>query len=371
MTREVFEVEAPYKFTMPLEKAEQRADGYYLVGLASGPEVDSQNERVHPSLIMKWADQINSGQITVKYRDWHQKDTSLEDLGDITKAWVDENNHLGVEVKLDEDHPTAMFIYKKAKAGKQFGMSVFGKVISFADEFDQALQRKVRTFYDATLDEVSNTTRPVWTPSFGTVLAKAVTEAANGDNRLGDEVKVSEATVSETTTTETTDSGAATAPDTGKAPEEAAVETTKVETAETTEVEKAIKTDTKKDAKLLEGIVNTYNTLGQKLQAAGLLSVEDEGEKVATAEETTVTKSETTESTEATSAPDVATLSKAVSDLTGIVAALADRIPDGSAPGVLRKADAVDPMAELAAIEDPIERLRLGLAAAHGQDIQR
>ena len=241
MTREIFEVNAPFKFTFPVEKAESRPDGLYLVGMATGPEVDSQNERVHPSLIQKWADQINKGEITVMYRDWHQKDTSLSDLGFLTKAWVDDTHHLGVEVKLDEDHPTAVYIHKSVKKGKQYGMSVFGNVISYADEYEPALKRNVRTFYDATLEEVSNTTRPIYTPSFGTVLSKAVTEAASGDNQLGNEVATNPASGEAVTSTEstevktttTTDSGAATAPDTGKAPETAADET----------VEKAVKAE--------------------------------------------------------------------------------------------------------------------------------
>src|SRR5690349_11436016 len=221
MTREIFEVSAPYKFTIPVEKAESRDDGLYLVGLATGPEIDSQNERVHPNLIKKWTDQINSGEIEVMYRDWHQKESSLADLGVVTKAWVDDENHMGVEVKLDEDHPTAVYIHKSIeKKGKKYGMSVFGKVISYADEYVAELKRNVRTFYDATLEEVSNTTRPIYTPSLGTVLAKAVTEAATGDNQLGDEVKttpdandaaVAAPAAEEVKPENTTDSGAATA----------------------------------------------------------------------------------------------------------------------------------------------------------------
>lgn len=370
MTREIFEVEAPYKFTFPVEKAEQRADGKYLVGMASGPEIDSQNERVHPSLIAKWADQINSGQIEVVYRDWHQKDTSLEDLGVVTKAWVDDTDHLGIEVKLDEDHPTAMYIHKKAMGGKKYGMSVFGKVISYADEYVTELKRNVRTFYDATLDEVSNTTRPVYTPSFGTVLSKAVTEAAAGDNRLSDAEKtapaVTEATATETTTevttTETTDSGAATAPDTGKAPETAAEAT----------VEKAVKSENKKDEKALAGIVKNWKALGEQLQAAGLLT-EDTGTSTSS-EETTVEKSESSTTTEATpaSAPDAtATLQKSVDSLAAIVTALADKVSDGGAPTLVKAEPAADPLAELKSEENPIERLRLALAVKHGNSAQR
>lgn len=366
MTKQIFEVEVPYKFTMPIEKAETRSDGIFLVGLASGPEIDSQNERVHPSLIAKWAQQINDGAITVNYRDWHQRDSSLEDLGVVTKAWITDDNHLGVEVKLDEDHPTAVYIHKKAASGKKFGMSVFGNVISYADEFVQEVGRTVRTFYDATLDEISNTTRPVWTPSLGTVFSKAVTEAANGDTRLSEAEKTStETKVTEVETTETTDSGADEAAETAEVTEASVTP----EVIATPAVEKAITTTTKRDDKALADIVKTYNALGQKLQQAGLLDEAVESVDATTVTETPVTKSETSETTvAATSAPDVAALQKSFTELAGIVTALADRIPDGSAPGVLTKAEAVDPLAELKSVEDPMERLRLGLAAQHGSN---
>lgn len=362
MTREIFEVEAPYKFTFPVQKADERADGIYLIGMATGPEIDSQNERVHPSLIHKWANQINRGEIEVVYRDWHQKDTSLSDLGIVTKAWVDETDHLGIEVKLDEDHPTAVYIHKSVKKGKQYGMSVFGKVISYADEYLQDVKRNVRTFYDATLEEVSNTTKPVYTPSFGTVLSKAVSEAAVGDNRLGDEVKTTPQDSSEeVNTSTTTDSGAATAPDTGEAPETAADNTT---------VEKAVKSENKKDEKALAGIVKNWTALGEQLKAAGLLP-EADAASGSTSEETTVTKSEDSQdSAEAStsSAPDdsVATLQKSVNSLAEVVTALAGKISDGGAPVVVQKSEA-DPLGELKAEVDPIERLRLALAVKHGE----
>ncbi len=362
MDREIFEVEAPFKFTFPIQKAETRDDGMYLIGVASGPEVDIQNERVHPTLIQKWADQINSGDPdkAVIYRDWHNKNSSAADLGVVTKAWVDDDDHLVIEARLDEDNPTAVYIHKSIdKKKKQFGMSVFGKVHSYADEFVQSLGRTVRTFYDATLEEVSNTTKPVYTPSFGTVLSKAVDEAALGEQQVADKTEATETKVEKTeevATTETTDSGAATSADTGN---ETVVEETKVE--------KAITTSTKKDDALLAKIVKQYTALGQTLRDAGL-DPKDVEEGEASAE--TVTKSESEASAESTSAPEVATLAKAVLDLTQIVTDLAARTPDGSAPGTLVKSEAVDPLAELNAVENPIERLRLAMAVKHGETLR-
>lgn len=359
-----FETVAPYKFTFPIQKAEERNGSKYLIGVASGPEIDSQDERVHPSLIQKWADYINSGGEVV-YRDWHNEMRSDADLGVVTKAWVTDTNHLGVEVLLDEDHPTAMWIYKKARQGKQFGMSVKGSVRKFVDEYDATLKKAVRTFYDATLEEVSSTTRPIYTPSFGTVLAKAVMEA-DGEN-MSEEVKTETVESTEVTTDTKTETGAATAPDTGNAPETAdgtadANPEAAPEAAPET-VEKAVKGETKKDEKAIGKIVSLYTALGAELDKAGLLP----SSETTTTEETTVTKSEVeTASENDASAPEVVELRKSVGELYAIVSALADRTPDGSAPGLLRKAEEKDALEELKSIEDPRDRLRNAFAVKHG-----
>ncbi len=352
MTREIFDVDAPYKFTFPIEKAETRDDGMYLIGIASGPEIDSQNERVHPSLIQKWADQINGGdQPEVIYRDWHNKNSSLADLGVVTKAWVDDDSHLVIETRLDEDNPTAIYIHKSIlKKGKKYGMSVFGKVHRFADEFDAKVGRTVRTFYDATLEEVSNTTRPVYTPSFGTVLSKAVDDSAADEVNMATEEKTTETKVE---VTEEVVSAPAT---------ETGTEGEKV-------VEKSASESTD-NAQSIDQIVSTFKTLGSQLESAGLLKKDDTS--VNDKAENTVTKSEEAKTTteETTSAPEIVMLQKSVNDLASIVAALADNIKDGSAPGLIRKSEAVDPLQELKDVEDPLERLRLSFAASHGEALR-
>ena len=356
-----YDVIAPFKFTFPIAKAEERSGGKYLIGIATGPEIDSEGDRVHPTLIAQWADYINSGGEVI-YRDWHNKNSSAADLGQVTKAWVTDDNHMGVEVMIDEDNPTAMYIWKKAKQGKQFGMSVFGNVRRYANEYDPNLKKAVRTFYDATLEEVSNTTRPIYTPSFGTVLAKAVMDANEGN--MSEEVKTTPEAPEVTTQPDTTDTGAATAPDTGKAPEAApatpqpAPEAAPATTDAPETVEKAVKGENKRDEQAMARIVKNWKALGADLEAAGLLNE---------TEETTVEKSESAASETATTpAPEVVQLQKSVTELAQVVSALADRIPDGSAPGVLRKAEEKNAVEEIAEIEDARDRLRFAFAAKHG-----
>ena len=171
--------EAQWRITFPIEKAVQRDGGYHLVGLASGPEIDAQGERMSPQVIYRFADQINAGgglplADRLVYRDAHADDGVMRDLGWVNKAWVNEHGQLAVDVLLDDENPAAMYLYKQIERGKKFGMSVAGRVLEAAEEFVADIGRKVQTFKSVILTEISNTTRPAWTPSFGSVLAKAL-----------------------------------------------------------------------------------------------------------------------------------------------------------------------------------------------------
>ena len=170
-----------FKYTFPIAKAEQRSDGAYIVGYASGPEVDTEGERMTPEAIERFSAQINDAPDGEKlvYRDAHAPDGVLRDLGDITKAWVNEHFHLGIEVKLDMENPAAAFLFRSVLKGKQYGMSVAGRVIDYADEYLADAATVVRTYKNVALDEISNTTRPAWYPSFGTVLSKSIKDAAS------------------------------------------------------------------------------------------------------------------------------------------------------------------------------------------------
>jgi hypothetical protein len=359
-------INAPYKYTIPISKAFVGDDGKRrLVGAATGPEVDLEDQRVSKSLIDKWVSQINNGQIEVVYDDWHKKEEQslTAELGIVEKAWTDDKGYMWVQVVLDEDNPVSQYIHKAAARGKQYGMSIFGKATAYADEI--VANRRVRTIIDGTLERIAHTTRPIWTPSFGTVLSKAVdtavAESAKGDTSVS-EVEKTDAPQEEVPNTDTddaakTESGAATAADTGTAPEAEEAE------GEAT-VEKAIKADTKRDEKRLEKIVKLYSDLGSELREAGFLAEETAAEG---SEETTVQKAATTEDTPTN---EVVELRKSVSELTALVTALADRIPDGSAPGLLQKAEPVDPLAELKAVDDPMERLRLAFAAKGGEGLR-
>jgi phage head maturation protease len=182
---------ATFKYTFPIVKSEQRADGRYVIGYASGPEVDSEGERMAPEAIERFAAQINGEDSDeLVYRDAHAPDGVLRDLGVIKKAWVNENMHLGIEVRLDDDNPASNYLWKQLDKGKQYGMSVSGRVLDYTYENVPGHTQPVRTYKNVVLDEISNTTRPAWYPSFGSVLAKSLKDASLDASEGVTEVKV-------------------------------------------------------------------------------------------------------------------------------------------------------------------------------------
>lgn len=174
-----------FKYTIAITKAEERDGGLYVYGRATGLGLDSQGHEMTPEAIEGFQKQIRARAESgdpVPAVDWHQKDGIAVQLGDVTDARVDADWNLDIEVRLDEDNPNAQYLYKKVKKGKQFGLSVAGKVQQFARRFDEATKQAVLRFFDVALTEVSFTTKPIWTPSFGTVLAKSVFDAADAES---------------------------------------------------------------------------------------------------------------------------------------------------------------------------------------------
>jgi regulator of replication initiation timing len=384
---------ANWRITFPIEKAEQREDGVYLTGLATGPEIDAEGERMDKALIHKFADQINSrGGLPLVdrlvYRDAHAPDGVLRDLGWLTKAWVTERGHLGVEVRLDEDNPAAMFLYRAIQRGKQYGMSVAGKVLDFADEFVAELGKTVRTYKDVVLTEISNTTRPAWTPSFGSVLSKAIDDAAEAESAAGDSHVENEELQQETTTAEASaetekadeqlddaEFAAKAADGAAEGDAEAADETTE-KADETTEsededVEKAGRRISSADRTRL---LSAYATMTETMRDLGLIeaegsTTEDSAEKADSEDEGDTLDKSADEGTDELSAlrAQVEELVKSNTELTAKVAELEQR-PATVVPPVIERADEakVDDFRKSFDQLDPAAKLRVAFAAATG-----
>ena len=322
-----------FKLTVPIVKSESES-GWYIRGIAAGIETDKQDDALLPQAIAMLADQINNG--SIPFRNQHNVDTITEDIGTVTKATVLSGHRLEVEVALDPDNPDAQYLWKKLDQGKQFGFSIKGHVVGDYYVADPRTGKRTRKIPFALVDEISATTRPVFSPSLGTVIKKAMdaadaTLAAEGEpmsTQNGD-------TAPETTTS---------APETVVAQEQ---------------------TLTPSQVIVADLIANSdFKLLMKSLVAEHNTPVVDQAEP--TTEETT-TSDDSTEVPATDFAEIVKSAVEAVgADFNAKLQAVLDRIPENSAPSVLVKSeeetvkDALDSM-------DAFEKLRVGLAARHGE----
>jgi len=374
--------EATFKYTFPIVKSETREDGNFLVGYASGPEIDSEGERMSPEAIERFSAQINGaapGQRLV-YRDAHAPDGVLRDLGEITRAWVEENFHLGVEVRLDMDNPSAAYLWRQInEKGKQYGMSVAGRVVDYIDEFVASANTTIRTYKNVVLDEISNTTRPAWYPSFGTVLAKSIKDASssdapNGDNRMGEEnSELLDATVEDAAKSESTEGAEDETQKADEAPEADAEAVEKADEPESSDdvvaeddVEKAGKRVSNATAARLLSLFNEMQTaltdLGVLEDPASEKSASDEEED--TVEKATV---ETEAEAPAITKAELDALADELRKANERIAELESR-PVVDEPGAITDdtKKAADDFAEVFEKASPSDKMRLAFAAHTG-----
>lgn len=181
-----------WKYTIPITRAEETDDGFFLEGEASGPERDTHGTRMSPEAIQDFArqiaDRVEMGN-PLPYIDQHLKRGVTRQLGDVLFGVVNpENSHLRVRVQLDEDNPNAMMIHKKiALRGKQYGMSIAGSNADFDWEYDEQ-GNKTPLFTKVELSEISHTPAPSWVPSLGTVLARSIEEDDGQEIEMSDEL---------------------------------------------------------------------------------------------------------------------------------------------------------------------------------------
>lgn len=341
-----------FETTLQLVKSVSEDGRWIIKGVAVGPTPDLQGDVITEEAIVALAEQINTTYIPL--RDWHKVDSVLEDMGHLVKATIMPDFRLEVEAELDQDHPGAQYVWRKLDQGKQYGLSVKGKSNQFWYDFDKSSGARVRKHKLVILDEMSMTTKPVFTPSLGTVLKKAVDSLSSP---AGDKMEItSPDTGAEVSSTENQEQQSAT-PATNAVTE--------------TVIEKAVSAETRRDAQKLAKLVRLNREITELIAELGL----DESESADSNDNVVVAKSVETETTaNADSTPDVASLVKSVieettAELKAEIAALKSVIPATTVPAVLTKSEeTVDPQSVVAGLRgDPWNALRLGLAARHGE----
>lgn len=345
-----------FEFEMPFEKAEREDGGWYIRGIAAGPDVDAENERLAPQALQGFVSQITSNPIP--FLNWHRKDDVTAEIGTVDKAWLEPDFKMGVEVKLDEDHPGAQYIWKKLEKGKQYGMSVSGKVANYKDEYEKSVGRSVRTYYNVALNEISLTTKPIYTPSFGTVLRKAA-DAAGGDNSMEVETPI---VVEETATQE----GVEKSETTTASSEQQVTEPVTTTVEDQPDVDKAHSARTVEDARKLKKLVGMHREMSA-LIAELVLSAEPDAETPntdSTPTEVTTAKAEETQVTP----EDLQKANSEIAELREELNRLREQTPAGQAPGLLIGKSDIEELGDMLKSMDTRSKLLFALRASHGEN---
>jgi len=351
-----------FDLEVPIQKSD-RSEGWFITGIAAGSEVDLEGMSAHSVALQRMVDQINATHLP--FYDWHNRNSSAAEMGEVIKAWKTENDQVGVEIELDQDHPTAQWLWKKLDQGKQFGLSIKGKTNNIKRELDAA-GRSVAKYYDAFLEELSLTTKPIFTPSFGTVLKKAIDEELAESVEKGDKASMGEETPNAGVENQPADSGAAESATTKE-------ETTSTETTTTTEssepenetvdsaveVEKAVSADTKRESNKLSKLVKFHAEMGALIKDLGLDGDSSEETSLAStaAEQVEVSKSQSSETE--------VLLRKALDEITALRAdneKLREQLPSVAVPPTLIQKSEMEQIAQAMAAMPTSDRLRFALA---------
>jgi len=175
----VAKFEGDAKFLFRIEKADvsyDKADEgkMILMGVASSANVDHDQERMDVSALQRMASIINEKSVPLRIE--HQKSDEAI-VGKVVAGSVDERGNLNIKAELDPEDPRSKQIYDAMKSGTKLGYSVGGRVKSAVREMVEGMGKKIKTFYDVILDEVSLTPRPANFDAYAIAKSIAVNEA--------------------------------------------------------------------------------------------------------------------------------------------------------------------------------------------------
>lgn len=138
-----------FTVTVPLVKVWQDEQGrMWFEGVASSTSLDKQRERMTSDAIQKM--QQYTG---IDLLPSHNAGL-LEELGTIEECWAD-NDTFRVKGRLDETSPQAQRLFKRLLDGKQYGLSVGGRVTGAYWAYDEGLGARIKHIDDVVLDHVA------------------------------------------------------------------------------------------------------------------------------------------------------------------------------------------------------------------------
>ena len=159
----------------------------FLIGIASGPMIDRDGERMGPDFIRKMAKQLPN--LTVFAEHEHHLTKTLGFVASakmVGKGEIQARTALEPEWDPGEESGNKLVsdILMKIEHGTPLGYSIAGYVTEFKDVYDEDLERTVPTAMDGLLDELTVTARPSYQSELS--LSKAIGEL-RGDDEIDDE----------------------------------------------------------------------------------------------------------------------------------------------------------------------------------------
>ena len=156
-----------FRIVTYLSKAvvDDRGD-WWLVGIASGPRLDLQNERCSPRALEMMRQAIVSGQIPLRKSHWGDWD---EEMGFLREGSIDPAGDLEIRVWLDKDMDYCKTLKRrldgepaKGVAPRKLGLSMGGRVTEWFLEPGPTSSQFVRVLDAIELDHVCVTSAPAY-----------------------------------------------------------------------------------------------------------------------------------------------------------------------------------------------------------------
>jgi len=174
----------PFKVVLPIsaarrvlvDKSGEEREGLWLRVEASGPERDADGERMSLAALEKMVEYVERGWNgdRVPFLDGHYRDLMAAVLGEIHNPNLNENNHFGFDVLVNENNQFAVNLFNDILSGrKKHGASIAGIVHDVEYEILEDGKGVGRVFNDVEIIEVSRTSWPSWRPAFITLLARS------------------------------------------------------------------------------------------------------------------------------------------------------------------------------------------------------
>ena len=194
-----------FKITVPITKCYLRktADGiekYVIEGMASNTNLDLTGERMAETAIKSMASSLESHPVIFKNEHGDEWDA---EFGEVTALYATDSHQLMMEAELDPDHYRTKTLVKALEKGKSLGLSIGGLVPEggAVSEWVSDLGRKIKTYKDILLEEISVTGSPAVADTWLLNITKSVKDWK--ETPMEDEVTKHEIPVEEVTTDET------------------------------------------------------------------------------------------------------------------------------------------------------------------------